>query len=97
MTNPGVVDFNADFVGFGRRYLNILDRQIFPSLPSYSSLRMAEVVNRTSEHEVIVGLERTAHALQVMVFVGRVQLTNDLDDIIPGEGISLFPLSQRAY
>lgn len=97
MTNPGVVNFNANFVGFGWRYLNILNRQIFSGLPSYSSLCMVDMVNRTSEHEVDVGLERITHTLQVMVFMGGVQLTGDLDDIIFGGGISLFPLYQRAY
>lgn len=38
MTNPRVVDFNADLMRSRWGDLNILDREIFTSFPSYRGL-----------------------------------------------------------
>lgn len=37
MANSGVVDFNADLMGFWRSDLDVLETQIFTGLPSHGS------------------------------------------------------------
>ena len=61
MTNSSIVYFYADFVGFGWLNLDILDRQVFTSFPSYGSL---QVVDSASDN----CLREGPSTLQVMVF-----------------------------
>ena len=61
MTNSSVVYFYADFVGFGWLNLDILNRQVFASFPSYGSLQF---VDSASDGCLRAGFS----TLQVIVF-----------------------------